>query len=119
MDTFDAALQKAKGIFDSACKKTDEVVNVGKLKFELSSAESKLEKAFCALGKAQYNVLKDKEDLEIEAKALVLDVNDKLSDVENLRNEITKLTGKGVCGECGAALTNGAAFCSSCGKKVK
>lgn len=118
MDTFDEALQKAKGFFDSACKKTDEVVNVSKLKFELSSAENKLDKAYLTLGKVQYDVLKGNEDLEPQLKAIVLDVNEKLEAVETLRNEIAKLTGKGVCKECGAVLNSGAVFCSSCGKKV-
>lgn len=118
MDTFDEALQKAKGFFDSACKKTDEIVSISKLKIELSSAENKLDKAYLALGKAQYNVLKNNNDLEPLLNALVLDVNEKFEAVENLRKEIANQTGKGICKECGAALNVGAVFCSSCGKKV-
>lgn len=118
MDSFDNTWQKAKEFFDSACKKTEEVVNVQKLRFDLSSAESKLNNSYVQLGKDRYKALKETEIDDIALKTLILDIDDKLNEVERLRSEITALSGKGICCECGKKLTGGD-FCSHCGAKIK
>ena len=119
MDAFDETIQKAKDIFDTACKKTEEVVNVQKLRLDLSSVENRLNKSYATLGRLQFVKIKDEESSDPEISTVVQDIKEKISEIEELRAKITELTGKINCPSCGATLPSNASFCSRCGSKVK
>lgn len=119
MDVFDETMKKAKDIFDTACKKTGEVVNVQKLRLDLSSVENKLNKSYATLGRLQFLKIKDTESLDEETKVVVEDIKEKIAEIEELNAKITELTGKINCPGCGATLPSNALFCSRCGSKIK
>lgn len=118
MDSFDSTFQKAKDMFDIACKKTGEAVNVQKLRIDLTSVEHKLNKLYAEFGKLQFAKIKDCETDEQELSDLILDIKEKLAEVDKLKGEITKLSGKINCPSCGATLPAAAQFCSRCGNKI-
>ena len=90
MDFFDEAVGKAKDIFDVACKKTGEAVNTGKLKLEIATLETKMDKDYEALGKIYYESIKDSDDLET-ATAKIRDlISEKQSKIEAIKEELKR-----------------------------
>lgn len=118
MDSFDKTVQKAKEVFNTACQKTGEVVNIQKLKIDLAALQSRLTKAYAALGKIEYKKIKDTAVDDIAVKAAVAEIENLLQEGHNLKEEIDKLQGKATCLNCGARVDKGASFCSVCGAKL-
>lgn len=118
MDIFDNAVNKAKEAFDVACKKTGEVVNVQKNKFDLATLESKKAKDFEALGKIYYESVKDSADNSPNVQELVEAIKIKNDKIEELRKDIRIAKNKRVCPNCSSEVDKDAAFCSSCGAQL-
>lgn len=117
-DNFDSAVNKAKEVFDAACKKTGEVVNLQKLKIDASALESKREEDFAALGKIYFDSIKDSADLDKKAAELVSAVKEKTEQIDKLHDEISAYKNKRVCPACGAFVDKNSVYCSLCGAKI-
>ena len=74
MDFFDDVVNKAKEAIDVASKKTGEVVNTQKQKFDIASLENKRAKDFAVLGEIYYNKIKDGEAQDENISELVLSI---------------------------------------------
>ena len=61
LNSIDQAMNKAKEVFDVACKKTGEVVNTQKQKFDVSSLENKRAKDFEKLGSLYFDLIKNEK----------------------------------------------------------
>ena len=118
MDSFDKTVEKAKEIFNTACQKTGEVVNIQKLKIELATLQSKLNKAYALLGEIEYKKIKDTDLEDTAVKVAVAEIKGLLQEVENLRDEIDNLQGKRTCTNCGARVEKDASFCKICGANL-
>lgn len=118
MDFFDNAIIKAKDAIDIASKKTSEVVNAGKQKFDIASLENKRSKDFAALGEIYFNLIKDNEIEDIATKELVDAINDKNKKIAIAKQEINNMKNKRTCPNCSAAIAQDAIYCSSCGAKL-
>lgn len=89
MGFLDDALNKTKEVFDVACKKTDEVVSVEKLKFNISSIKKNREKEYVELGKIYFEMIKDKDDLSEQEQKIVDGIIRKTNEIEELNREIS------------------------------
>lgn len=118
MDFLDNALSKAKEVFDVAYKKTGEVVNTERQKFDVASLKSKRDKDFLALGKIWFEMIKDDESVSDGVKSIVNKIKQKNEKIDELNAEILNTKNKRICPNCAAAIDNNATFCSSCGSKV-
>lgn len=118
MEFLDNAVNKAKEAFDVARKKTGEVVNTEKQKFDVSSLKSKRDKHFCALGKIYFELIKDTEELEDETKELVIAIKEKNEKIDALNAEILSAKNKRICPNCGANIDVNSVYCNSCGIKL-
>ncbi len=116
MEFFGDAINKARDAFDTACKKTNDVVNLQKQKFDLASMESKLSKDFEAFGRVCYDFVAVGGEISNEAKALAEEITAKKKEIETARNEILKAQGKKFCTKCGAPNVTEAHFCYACGE---
>ncbi len=113
---FDNAFDKAKNAFEVAYKKTGEVVNTEKIKFNITSLKSKKDKLFAKLGKEYYNDIKNGNTGNyVEIFDEIEEINEK---IEELSNEIDYAKNKKFCPSCGKAIDESAVFCSFCGAKV-
>lgn len=118
MENFEEAVLKAKEIFDTACKKTGEVVSVQKHKLELAGLKNELEKTYAILGQMYYEKIKDEECGDNTMSLVLENIRQQLVDIETKQKQIADLSHKLTCQKCGAPIAENAVFCSSCGAKL-
>ena len=118
MELFNEALTKAKEAIEVAYKKTGEVVTTQKQKIDVATLENKCNKVYAALGKLYFDETKDSTDLDIETKALVLDIKNYLSKIESLKSEINAAKKLKNCPNCNATINETDIFCPICGSKT-
>ncbi len=119
MDFFDELLDKAKVALDVAVKATGDVVDTGKQKFNIASLENKISKDYKALGEAFYGFKKNGEIDDAAVDELILSIDEKLSKIEEIKEEIRKAKADRVCANCGAAIEENTVFCPICGQKLE
>ena len=118
MDFFDDMVSTAKEAIDVASKKTGEVVNTQKQKFDIASLESKRAKDFTVLGEIYYNKIKDGEIGDQNISELVLSIKEKSDKIDKLKAEINSAKNKRICPKCGAAIEQISNYCNACGEKL-
>ena len=118
MEFFDDAVNKTKEVFDVVSKKTGEVINAGKLKYEIASVRTKVKKDYEKLGEIYYNQIKDGEDIPEEVKEIIADIKEKKEKEAELNTALGSLKDCVVCPKCGAAQDKSANFCNVCGEKI-
>ncbi len=118
MDFFDNAVNKAKEVFDVAYKKTNEVVQTQKQKFDVSTIENKRNKDFMQLGELYYNQIKDTEIENEKIKDLVEAITEKNMKIDELKQEINAAKNKRICPNCSANIDDNSIYCSVCGAKL-
>ncbi len=118
MDFFDDMVNKAKEAIDVASKKTGEVVNTQKQKFDIASLESKRAKDFAVLGEIYYNKIKDGTVEDENVSELVLAIKEKSEKIEKLKAEVNSAKNKRICPKCGAAIEQTSNYCNACGAKL-
>ena len=109
---------KAKEVLDVACKKTGEVVSAGKQRFDIATMESRLEKAYNALGKAAFKEINEKGTDNEELKAAVNDIAEKIAAIDAAKKELAEMRNKRICPKCSAAIEKTSVFCNYCGEKL-
>ena len=118
MDFFDDMVNKAKEAIDVASKKTGEVVNTHKQKFDIASLESKRAKDYAVLGEIYYNKIKDGAVEDENVSELVLAIKEKSEKIEKLKAEVNSAKNKRICPKCGAAIEQTSNYCNACGAKL-
>ena len=118
MGFFDDVLNKTKETVDIVGKKTGEAVNVQKLKFDISSIETKREKDFATLGKLCFAELKNSSDIAPEVKEVIKSIDLKGEKINALNFELAKFQNRRFCAKCGAPIDVSSNFCRVCGAKV-
>lgn len=117
---FNELVDKAKLGFDAVCKKTEDVVNVSKLKLDKSGLESKLSKSYEMLGQLCYQATVSGEDTDGDAfKTLIDDITANITEINELSLKIQSFKNKKLCPKCNSAIDMNATFCSNCGEKVE
>lgn len=118
MDFLDNAVNKAKEVFDVACKKTNDVVTTQKQKFDVATIENKRNKDYAKLGEIYYNLVNDTEIEDNSIKELVDAITEKNKKIEEINIEINSSKNKRVCPKCSALIDENSIFCSICGEKI-
>lgn len=118
MDFFDDMVNKAKEAIDVASKKTSEVVNTQKQKFDIASLENKRAKDYEVLGEIYYNKIKDGTVEDENVSELVLAIKEKSEKIEKLKAEVNSAKNKRICPKCGAAIEQTSNYCNACGAKL-
>lgn len=119
MDNFDKTVKKAKDMFEIACKKTGETVNIQKLRFNLAAAKKNLNEAYAAFGEYIFSKNNFSENVDETTVKLCGSIKENLAEVEKLNNEIANASAKSFCQKCGAGLPINSKFCPSCGEKLE
>ena len=118
MGLFEDAVVKAKGAFDVAAKKTNEVVSLQKIKIKVSQVKSDMSKDFETLGRLYYEAVKQKDEEITEYKDIIKSIDDKISEIAELEKEIDAQKNNKTCSKCGVKNPDTASYCNNCGEKL-
>ncbi len=118
MASFEQAVAKTKEYFDIACKKTEEFVDLQKLKINAATIRNNIDKDFASIGKMYYDGQKAGKDNSDAIKAVVTDVDAKMAELGEIEEKIREAKGGNFCASCGAQNADDSAFCRKCGEKL-
>lgn len=118
MGLFEDAVVKAKGAFDVAAKKTNEVVSIQKIRIKISQANSEMSKDFETLGRLFYENVKESGEEVTEYKEIIEAIDQKKNEINELQKEMDAQKSTKTCETCGAKNPDDSVFCSKCGQKL-
>ena len=116
MEFFEDAINKAKGAFDVAYKKTSEVVSVQRQKIDVATMKTKLSKEYELLGKLVIDAVENGTEISEGARIKVKEIRAREAEIEAAKDEILRAQGKKFCPNCGASNVREAHFCYACGE---
>lgn len=119
MEFFDNALNKTKEAFEITKKKTAEVYNVQKLKYNILTLENTRNKDLQRLGFIYYKQIKNSQIEDETIAGLVDSIASKNAEIKAIKEEINSVKNNPSCQKCGAEIDENSIFCSICGEKVK
>lgn len=118
-DFIDEFVFMAKNAAGVASKKTEEVVEISKLKYQIKQAEWDLEKAYAKLGAIVYESKRSSEDFSdaiLLATSEIDDLKQKAAHMEDTLRTYRKVK---KCAKCGQDSDSSAAFCVHCGAPLE
>lgn len=118
MAFFDGLGKKITDTVDVVGKKTNEVVEVQKIRSQMNSLEKNIEKNYIVLGKMMFAKFQDGEELSEEARALCEEITANTVLLDEYDNEIAEIKGMKKCPICGAAAADDVVYCPKCGAKM-
>lgn len=104
---------------DTVGKKTEEVIEVQKIRSQISMLRRENEKAFQDMGRILYTKYQDGESVDPSCAALCEEIEKHMEAIEEYEKKLVELRGKGFCKECQTPLSKGMAYCPTCGAKVE
>lgn len=113
----DQILDKAREAAGAVAKKTDDVVEFSKLKYERSKLNAELARFYKELGQATYASVKGDETAET-MDALIEEIELLFLDMAALDDLIAEKRKLIICAKCGAKINQQSAFCSACGAPI-
>ena len=119
MAFFDGWGKKITETVDVVGKKTNELVEIQKLRGQISNLEKNIDKCYIELGKMMFEAYQDGEDICDEAKAYCEEITGSAVLIEEYKAEIVEIKGLKTCENCGEPVADDVVFCPKCGKKIK
>lgn len=114
-EIFDEFVYMAKNAADVATKKTGEVVEVSKLRYQIKQTQWEIEKTYAKLGAIVYESKKGTENFDEMIQLAVVeidDLNQKLADLAQKVRAYKKIV---ECTSCSKENEMGALYCTRCG----
>lgn len=118
MGFFEETVVKAKDVFDVAAKKTNEIVEVQKLKINLAKVNSSVSKDFETLGRLAFEKISEGEDIPEEYKPIVESIKESMKQIDDIQSQIDEQKKGKICKECNTVNGETAQYCSNCGNKL-
>lgn len=109
-------LKSAAGI---AVEKTEKIIDVSKLKINLSEQERKLSKCFEDLGKLTYNRIKNSDANDEENSKIIAQIDNLYEQIKNINDQIALSKNQIRCKRCGYDNDNNAFYCGKCGSLLR
>lgn len=116
MDFFNGIGKKITQTGQGVVQKTKDTAEIIKLNGAISDEEKKVNNAYFQIGQLYFSKYRDNADEDFSF--LVEQVNNSLSQIENLKQQIQHIKGVKVCNNCGAEVSENSMFCSVCGEKI-
>jgi uncharacterized coiled-coil DUF342 family protein len=119
MSSFDRFLNRAKDVADIAAQRTNEVVEISKLKIQALRLSNSIAKAYEELGSVYYNHVKYNGNSEILHNC-VTEIDRLLKEQDELNQALREVGNKPsvFCSACGQELSADDVYCSRCGSAV-
>lgn len=119
MNMFDTFIEKAKDVCDIATKKTGEMVEVSKIKFECVKVNGEIKKLYEQLGSTVYSMVKSNYENKDVIDGLVEEIDDNLEKLNNLNQKLSDLKNVVTCKVCNSKNPEENYFCAKCGSRIK
>lgn len=116
MAFFENLGKKISDASQGAAQQAKNFSEVTKLNGSISEKEKKISQLYRAIGEAYY--AQHKDDPAAEESEKIEEITTLTAEIEKCRNEINKIKGIVKCPNCGAEVSVGAVFCSTCGSKM-
>lgn len=100
-------------------KKTEEAVEIQKIKSQIRVMERNNERDFEDIGKIIYERFKKGNVVDTEFVELCEAIEDREESIEAYKKQVATIKGLDVCSNCGAHLEPSVIFCPKCGSKVE
>lgn len=110
-----------KETFEKAAKtavtKSNEIIDLTKLKFAISDAETEISKLMREIGKAVYEAYKENAEPDESINVSCATIDEKYEEIEKMRVQMREIKNLRACEQCGSEQDDEALFCSKCGQK--
>lgn len=116
MAFFEQLGKKISDAGQGVAQQTKNLADIAKLNNMVSGKEKRIAALYSEIGKAYYE--SHKNDAVAEEKAGISEINTLFAEIEQHRDEISRIKGIKKCPNCGADVASGSAFCNSCGQAL-
>lgn len=113
MAFFDKLSKSVTEVSQKTIAKTKELADTSKLNSMISEQEKIITNQYFQIGKLYVSIHKD--DFEDDFAGMIAAIADADAKIKDYKKQIHDIKGVQRCEKCGAEVSNGAAFCSSCG----
>lgn len=96
-------------------QKAKELSGAAKLNLDIKAKEDFVQKQYAEIGRQYYEAHKDDASTEFEQFA---SIREALESIEQMKKDLLELKGAKACPQCGAKMSEDAAFCSECGASL-
>ena len=117
-NVLDDLINSAKNLVDIAGKKTDNVVEVSKLKYQCVQMSAELKSLYEKLGNAVYTMVKSDFSNKELMDSLIEEIDSLKERIDQVNQEIAKRKNIRVCPGCGSRNEKDACYCNKCGNKL-
>ena len=100
-----------------AYEKSEQIVDIAKLKLAVAANDNETEKLFKELGK-QYFRLENGEDTKALCDEIITNIKTKLAEKDELQKKINSAKNVKICNICKKAVSEESTFCPHCGAKL-
>lgn len=118
MGTFEDFLNKARDAAEAAGKKTNEFLDITKVKLEISRLEKELAATYEGLGRLAYDAKKGSEDQAELMDSCVEHIDELTAQLDTLQQKVATMKNAVRCTACGVLNDQDAAFCKACGEQL-
>lgn len=115
MAFFEDLGKKVSQTSQDAIKKTKIMAETSKIHSQISSEKRKIADNYSKIGEKYFELFFDSADENLSG--FISEIREAQQRIEEYEEQIKKLKGIECCVNCGAALKEGALFCTSCGTK--
>lgn len=114
-DFVDEFVFMAKNAADVATKKTGEVLETSKLRYQLKQVEWEIEKAYAKLGAILYESKKNSDNYEEVIQLAISEVDDLKERFDEINDKLRNYKNASKCPNCSRENDISDSFCSRCG----
>lgn len=119
MATFDDVVDKAKDFAETAGKTAEKVVEVSKLKLQVSQINSEIKRAYEKLGSAVYHMKKADYEDDGLISSVVEEIDSLFAEKDSVEAKLAALRNQLICTTCGAKNPKDALYCVKCGSRLQ
>lgn len=110
--------EKTEEVVSDVAKKTEQTVEVQKIKVQIHTMERNNERDYKDIGKMIYDRFKKGEGVDGEFIELCDAIAEREDVIAKAKQEIAKVKGLDVCAQCDTHIEPGVKFCPNCGAKT-
>ncbi len=119
MGILDDVVVNVKSAAGVVSKKAGQIVDISKLRLNVSEVNGAINKCYNELGQYIYNGKKDGEVVDTDIDERIAEIDELYVQLEELATQMALLQNKVSCPVCKKLCDNEASFCSSCGAAIK